>query len=213
MSRKISDLHPQLIQLCEEFVREANKFLAKEIGPGTEAVVTHTLRTWEEQDELYSIGRRNIKDERIVTKAKGGYSWHNFGRAFDIAIRVDGKLSWDDSLPWKELGNIGKEIGLEWGGDWVGLNDLAHFQFRDGYSLADARRFYYQEKADKAREELRKILEETSMDFEIRGPKLPEFLIGKSKKTIRDPHCAPKISTKPLLSTEYGIRSIKTKNE
>jgi len=47
----------------------------------------YTLRTFAEQDALYSQGRTKLFDDKgkrlgIVTKAKGGQSIHNFGLAF-----------------------------------------------------------------------------------------------------------------------------------
>lgn len=96
-------------------------------------------RSWDDQDALYAKGR--TKPGKIVTQAKGGQSWHNFGLAADVVFKVNGKWSWDDSLPWDKLGEIGKTLGLEWGGDW-GSKDLDHFQWKMNFALADARTFY-----------------------------------------------------------------------
>ena len=93
------------------------------------------LRTWEEQNRLYALGRtvRNpdgyptLSMGRIVTKAKGGDSFHNYGLAADIVFRPHGNWSWDDSLPWEKLGKLGEGLGLEWGGRWK-FQDLPHFQ-------------------------------------------------------------------------------------
>jgi len=57
---------------------------------------THTLRTHAEQDKLYAQGR-TVKGS-IVTNARGGQSYHNYGLAIDICLlSKDGtKVSWDD---------------------------------------------------------------------------------------------------------------------
>jgi peptidoglycan L-alanyl-D-glutamate endopeptidase CwlK len=47
----------------------------------------YTLRTIAEQNELYAQGR--TKAGKIVTNAKGGQSYHNYGLAFDIVLLVD----------------------------------------------------------------------------------------------------------------------------
>jgi hypothetical protein len=42
------------------------------------------MRSFAEQDALYAQGR--TKPGKIVTKARGGFSNHNFGVAFDIGV-------------------------------------------------------------------------------------------------------------------------------
>ena len=49
--------------------------------------ITQALRTWDEQEELYAQGR--TKKGKIVTNAKAGYSWHNYGLAIDVCILFD----------------------------------------------------------------------------------------------------------------------------
>lgn len=70
-----------------------------------------------------------------MTKARPGDSYHNWGLAFDFVV-VAGKVpSWDARLDWnknglwdyKEVGEIGKKIGLTWGGDWGW--DSGHFEW------------------------------------------------------------------------------------
>ena len=107
----------------------------------------YTLRTFNEQDELYSIGR--TKPGRKVTNAKGGQSYHNYGLAFDIVLLVDSKgtgkfdkASWETNVDfdrdgradWHEVVNICKRYGWEWGGDWK-FTDLPHFQKTMGKSV------------------------------------------------------------------------------
>jgi D-alanyl-D-alanine carboxypeptidase-like protein/LysM domain-containing protein len=107
---------------------------------GLTILVTQGLRTWAEQDALYAKGRttKPIGPQYIVTKAKGGQSWHNFGLAFDIAVLdAMGKADWDTSHPgWSIAARVGKSVGLEWGGDWKGFKDLPHFQYTGSLTLA-----------------------------------------------------------------------------
>jgi hypothetical protein len=110
---------------------------------GLGVLVTQALRTWAEQDTLYAKGRTTppIGKAHVVTKAKGGQSYHNFGLAFDIVILdAVGKADWDARHPgWGEAADVGRSLGLEWGGDWTGFKDMPHFQYTGGLALSDCR--------------------------------------------------------------------------
>lgn len=84
-------------------------------------------RTYEEQNRLYAQGRENAKQK--LTNARGGYSNHNFGIAFDIGI-FSGNRYLNESPLYKAVGALGMELGLEWGGNWKTLVDQPHFQLR-----------------------------------------------------------------------------------
>jgi LysM repeat protein len=113
---------------------------------GIAVLVTQGLRTWEEQDALYAKGRTvpPIGKKYIVTMAKGGQSYHNFGLAFDIVVLDSlGKADWDTNHPgWKKAGDLGKSVGLEWGGDWKSFKDLPHFQYTGGLTLEECRELF-----------------------------------------------------------------------
>lgn len=85
------------------------------------------LRTYAEQDALYAQGR--TKPGRIVTKARGGYSNHNFGIAFDIGV-FEGARYLPESPKYNAVGALGMDLGLEWGGNWKTIVDQPHFQLR-----------------------------------------------------------------------------------
>lgn len=119
-SREIKDLHPILQE-------KAKTFLIQCKANGLDIIITQTLRDSEYQDKLYYDG---IKTGKVVTKARGGSSYHNYGLAFDIAIKVNGKIDWNNEELYKKAGSIGKKLMLEWGGDFKILKDLPHFQYR-----------------------------------------------------------------------------------
>jgi hypothetical protein len=73
-----------------------------------------------------------------VTNARGGYSNHNFGIAWDIGI-FDGNEYLDESSLYDRAGEIGRSMGLEWGGDWHGITDKPHFQCKVNMTLAQLR--------------------------------------------------------------------------
>lgn len=108
---------------------------------GVSLLVTQAVRTWEEQDKLYAQGR--TAEGAIVTYAKGGESFHNYGLAFDIVVLDSiGKMDWDASHPgWTQAAQLGKSAGLEWGGDWK-KKDRPHFQYTGGLKIADCKTLY-----------------------------------------------------------------------
>lgn len=115
----IEQLHPAIRGKATEFIAKAKE-------RGINLKITAGLRTFDEQQALYDQGR-TIKGP-IVTKAKPGQSFHNYGLAIDVVAIVNGKAVWDDDHLWKLIGAIGKEVGFEWGGDWK-FTDKPHFQF------------------------------------------------------------------------------------
>lgn len=127
---KLELLKPKVRGLAERLINECKNL-------GYQITITQTLRTIEEQDALYAQGR--TKPGNIVTKAKGGYSLHNFGIAFDICPIINGKAAWDDTALFKKIGEVGVSLGLEWGGTWANFPDLPHFQYLAGHSLANFR--------------------------------------------------------------------------
>ena len=98
---------------------------------GIQLNVISGTRTFEEQDALYAQGRST--DGNIVTNARGGYSNHNFGIAFDIGV-FSGNRYLQESPLYKAVGALGMELGLEWGGNWKTIVDQPHFQLRPAWA-------------------------------------------------------------------------------
>lgn len=88
-------------------------------------------RTFAEQNALYARGRTT--PGAIVTKARGGYSNHNFGIAFDVGV-FEGAAYLGESPKYAAVGVLGRELGLEWGGDWTSFVDAPHFQLRPDWA-------------------------------------------------------------------------------
>ena len=131
-SRKIEDLRPDVRVLATKFIEEAAK-------QGIDVLIYSTLRDNESQAELYAQGR--TKPGKVVTNARPGQSFHNYGVAFDCVPVVNGKAMWSDDNAYAKLGRIGEGLGLEWAGRWTGkLKEKAHFQFTGGKSLAALQR-------------------------------------------------------------------------
>lgn len=136
--RAIKTLLPKVQPLARELVRKLT-------AAGINAKIISGSRTYAEQNALYEQGRS--KPGPVVTNARGGQSWHNFGVAVDIGIFDNGKYLGNSPL-YKKAGAIGRELGFEWGGDWKGsLVDEPHFQYNPNrLSLSLARAFQEQGK-------------------------------------------------------------------
>lgn len=126
----IATLQPQVQPYARELVRKA-------ASVGITIKVISGLRTYAEQNALYAQGRD--KTGCIVTKARGGYSNHNFGIAFDIGV-FEGAKYLDESPKYKVVGALGEELGLEWGGNWKTIQDEPHFQLRPTWAVNSAER-------------------------------------------------------------------------
>lgn len=127
-SRKIEDLHPKVADMCRQFITKCDE-------QGIDILITSTYRDIESQNELYAQGR--TKPGKIVTKAKGGQSFHNWRVAFDFVPLLNGKPAWNDTALFTRCGEIGESVGLEWAGRWVKFRELAHFQYTNGLKLSD----------------------------------------------------------------------------
>lgn len=88
-------------------------------------VVTEGLRTVERQKFLVSKGKSQTMNSK-----------HIIGKAFDIAILVDGKANWEYKH-YKAFADDFKRIAkflnfnVTWGGDWHSFVDCPHFQIND----------------------------------------------------------------------------------
>ncbi|MBG9543393.1 peptidase M15 [Cytobacillus firmus] len=133
-------LHPLVAE-------KKNELIALAADKGINVVITQDFRSIEEQDALYEKGR--TAEGNIVTHAKGGESYHNFGLAIDFALMsVDGQVIWDmnydgngnSRADWMEVVKIAKDLGFEWGGDWTQFKDYPHLQMDFGLSIWELQR-------------------------------------------------------------------------
>jgi peptidoglycan LD-endopeptidase CwlK len=100
------------------------------------------FRTFAEQDALFNQGR-GISG-KIVTNAKGGLSWHNYGLAADyVAHPRESIWSWDESIyNYKEMaeiatGECGLTAGYFWKKEIDGFRkDAPHIQFRSRVAVS-----------------------------------------------------------------------------
>lgn len=146
--QRLSQIHAALAakarQLCA---------LASAQSPQIVIRVTQGLRTFEEQGALYDQGRikpgtpcthngqtwpvgtcKQHPYGLVVTNAKPGQSWHNFGLAFDVAVDALQHSpvfvpDWNATHPtWRRLIQLGQQIGLDCGALWRTFPDTPHFE-------------------------------------------------------------------------------------
>jgi len=125
--------------ISESRLGEIHQLLASKIRTMAEMLsqesitirVTQGLRSWNQQQDLYSQGRDadgNIIG-KTVTNAKPGYSWHNFGLAVDVAPFDNGIPDWNENHPdWQRIVQIGTSLGLTAGAGFRTFPDYPHFQ-------------------------------------------------------------------------------------
>lgn len=140
---RANQLHPAIravVISCIELLEDS--FFPKTV----KIRIVQGLRTIDEQNNLYAQGR--TRPGQIVTKAKGGRSFHNYGLAFDFALMYDKDgngtyetLSWDTKIDfdrdlkadWMEVVRVFKDNKFIWGGDFKSMQDDPHLEKTFGY--------------------------------------------------------------------------------
>ena len=116
---------------------KAREWLLKCLEAGINVKIITGTRSYKEQDALYAQGR--TAPGRKVTHARAGYSWHNFGVAWDFVVfDANGQPQWESPL-MEKCGKIAESLGHEWGGRWTSPQDTPHVTVKMGCTLADAR--------------------------------------------------------------------------
>ena len=124
---KIKTLHPEIRNATSSMLTNLKK-------DNINVEISLATRTYEEQDRLYSKGRNEkgeiIDESKVVTYAKGGQSYHNFGLAFDVEVyNENGTKNWNkQSEAWQKVINEGKKQGFVAGAEWNDFPDLPHFE-------------------------------------------------------------------------------------
>lgn len=140
--KRIQKLHPNIRNYVLIIYNEILK-------TGISIRITNTLRTFKEQDDLYALGR--TKPGKIVTHAKGGESYHNYGLAIDFCLLISNKeVSWNRDLDlnndgqkdWDQVVKIFKKYGWVWGGDFHRFKDYPHFQKTFDFSIKQLQKLH-----------------------------------------------------------------------
>ena len=141
----INLLRPKTKALCELLIKKCKE-------QGIDIIITQTYGSIELQNAYYSQGRESLasvnskrksvgltpikeSENKIITKAVGGSSPHNYSLAFDICPVKNGVAQWNDIATFKKVGEISKLLNvegytLEWGGNFKNILDYPHFQMK-----------------------------------------------------------------------------------
>lgn len=122
--KRLETLHPKVKDDFKQFIDDA------EAGLGITLRITQATRTFKEQADLYAKGRTT--QGPVVTKAKPGSSYHNYGLAIDLVKMNDNKPDWQYNM-----GNLlpyAQKRGISWGGSWLKFKDYPHFEKTLGHN-------------------------------------------------------------------------------
>lgn len=131
----IAGLHPKVRDIYTNFINDLSE-------QGISYRLYNGTRTFDKQAELYGKGRTEQElitagvdkkyakpNEKKVTNAKPGSSFHNYGLAGDGVEIKDGKAIWD-SLNKQKIATTGAKYGLYWGGNFTSFKDEPHFEYQ-----------------------------------------------------------------------------------
>jgi peptidoglycan L-alanyl-D-glutamate endopeptidase CwlK len=152
---RIAQLHPKVREEVKKIFEEC----VAALGDRVDIRISQGLRTIAEQDALYALGRTVVNPQgrtakrpfgQIVTNAKGGSSYHNYGLAVDFVLLVDDKASWDTKSDWDgdkvsdwmEVVKIFAKYEWDWGGNWTTTKDYPHFDKKFGHTITDLKNKY-----------------------------------------------------------------------
>ena len=116
-------LHPDAAAAFVEVWRRA-------AAEGLAFKITSSKRDCATQNKLYAQGR--TAPGPIVTHARGCQSWHVAGRAIDVSIAAG-----NTPANLARVGQLAKDAGGQWGGDFAGFYDPGHLEYHPGLTLRD----------------------------------------------------------------------------
>jgi len=111
---RLEGVHPDLVKVIEEAIKESPLDFS----------ITEGLRTKERQQELFSAGKSQTMNSRHLT-----------GKAVDIAVFVNSKVTWEFDK-YKTVADHIKSVAksldtpIVWGGDWVSFKDFVDKQIK-----------------------------------------------------------------------------------
>ena len=139
---QISLLHPCARTEVSEAWEKVQQAMPKNIN----VIIAESYRSFERSDHLYQLGRTLVNPDgcsaekplgNIITWAKAGQSWHNWGLAFDISMTCNHKADWTVGPHWLSVVRIMQTYGWEWGGNFPkGKTDNPHFEKKYGQTLS-----------------------------------------------------------------------------
>jgi peptidoglycan L-alanyl-D-glutamate endopeptidase CwlK len=133
--RNIRSLQTNVQPLCRRSLHQLR-------AAGLDARVISGTRTYAEQAALFRQGRFGNPGP-VVTKARAGQSWHNFGMAWDIGLFDSGQYL-QKSGPYNAASAHAMVPGVEWGGNWISFKDPPHYQVPGNHSTISGVRDFFE---------------------------------------------------------------------
>lgn len=139
---RIATLYPGVRPLVEAMIADMQRLTGKEL------IVTEAMRSHSVQRVKYLIGRKYENGKwfvenagRIVTHAMPGMSYHQYGLAVDFAFRgedpyLNGLPPLGRNILWNTVGQVAKENGLAWGGEFKKITDKPHCEKTYGLKVS-----------------------------------------------------------------------------
>lgn len=118
--------------------REARLYLKRVLSGGLNARIISGTRTYAEQNDLFKQGRFGNPGP-VVTNARGGFSNHNFGIAWDIGVFTSTGGYVADGPQYQQAADLGLVAPVEWGGNWTTIVDKPHYQLGLGIGVSALR--------------------------------------------------------------------------
>lgn len=103
----------KILGLAEDFRNRAQDWLERVRGQGILPLIYCGFRSFDEQRKLYAKGRTEAG--KIVTYAKEGQSYHNYGLAFDwVPLKENPKNPGNYESDWENTDayKLGEEAGI-----------------------------------------------------------------------------------------------------
>lgn len=118
--------------------REARLYLKRVLSGGMTVRILSGTRTYAEQNDLFKQGRFGNPGS-VVTNARGGFSNHNFGVAWDIGVFTPTGGYLGDGPQYDQAAKLGLKDPVEWGGNWKTIVDKPHYQINLSMGVSQLR--------------------------------------------------------------------------
>jgi len=118
---RLNELHPAVRQIFKTFIETCEEKLNITLR------IAQGFRSIAYQDGLYAQGR--TKPGKVVTNAKGGSSFHNYGLAIDLVQMKGNDVDWN--FDYSKLIPF-MPAGMVWGGNFKSIKDKPHFEMTFG---------------------------------------------------------------------------------
>ena len=128
---RIQEIHPDLRTTVANFINHMESTHGMQLRVGN-----NPFRTFAEQDAEYARGR--TAPGGIVTNARAGQSYHNYGLAVDV-VEVHPHYGYEkgyDQRRWDTIGQEAINAGFVWGGNFTTIVDKPHIEMSFGFTTA-----------------------------------------------------------------------------